>query len=81
MAKRPGFVNKIRGRWSHYSYSGMPSFVLCQKLKALKEDLKLWNKQIFRDVGLKRQQLQHELQSLDDKEGTSYLSPEERVLR
>ena len=77
--KDPDFVNKVCGWWSHYSYSGMPSFVLCQKLKALKEDLKRWNKQVFGDVGIKRQQLECELQSLDDKEGTSFLSPEKRI--
>ena len=74
-------MNKVCGWWSHYSYSGTPSFVLCQKLKALKEDLKRWNKQVFGDVGLKRQQLECELQSLDDKEGTSFLTPEERIRR
>ena len=74
-------MNKVCGWWSHYSYSGTPSFVLCQKLKALKEDLKRWNKQVFGDVGLKRQQLECELQSLDDKEGTSFLTPKERIRR
>uniref|UniRef100_A0A2N9GN59 Reverse transcriptase domain-containing protein n=1 Tax=Fagus sylvatica TaxID=28930 RepID=A0A2N9GN59_FAGSY len=79
--KDPNFVNKVRGWWSSYSFMGTPSYVLSQKLKALKEDLKLWNKQVFGDVGLKRQQLECELQSFDEKEGTSFLTSEERVLR
>ncbi len=53
--KAPGFANKVRAWWSNYSFDGTPSFVLAQKLKALKGDLKVWNKQVFGDVGVKRQ--------------------------
>jgi hypothetical protein len=42
--KDPNFMNKVHEWWSSYSFRGMPSYVLSQKLKALKEDLKLWNK-------------------------------------
>ena len=55
--------------------------MLSQKLKALKEDLKKWNKQVFGDVGLRRQQLECDLQSFDEKESTSFLTSEEHVLR
>ncbi len=79
--KDPEFVNKVRGWWSSYSFRGTPSYVLSQKLKALKEDLKKWNKQVFGDVGLRRQQLECDLQSFDEKESTSFLTSEERVLR
>jgi hypothetical protein len=79
--KDPDFVNKVRGWWSSYSFRGTPSYVLSQKLKALKEDLKLWNKQVYGDVGLKRQQLECDLQSFDEKEASSFLTPEERVSR
>ena len=33
---------------------GPPSFVLAQKLKALKEDLKKWNNEEFSDLALRR---------------------------
>ena len=79
--KDPDFMNKVRGWWSSYSFRGTPSYVLSQKLKTLKEDLKLWNKQVYGDVGLKRQQLKCDLQSFNEKEGSSFLTPEERVLR
>jgi hypothetical protein len=39
--KAPSFVNKVRAWWSSYSFDGTPSFVLAQKLKALKGDLKV----------------------------------------
>ena len=79
--KDPEFVNKVRGWWSSYSFRGTPSYVLSQKMKALKEDLKVWNKQVFGDVGLRRQQLECDLQAFDEKEGTSFLTSEEHVLR
>uniref|UniRef100_A0A2N9I5R6 Reverse transcriptase domain-containing protein n=1 Tax=Fagus sylvatica TaxID=28930 RepID=A0A2N9I5R6_FAGSY len=77
----PDFVDKVKEWWSGYSYSGTPSFVLAQKLKALKGDLKEWNKRVFGDVGIKRQQLECELQAFDDKESLSSLSLEEHILR
>jgi hypothetical protein len=71
----------VQGWWSSYSYSGTPSFVLAQKLRALKGDLKEWNKLVYGDVGIKRQQLECELQAYDDKESLTSLSPEEHILR
>uniref|UniRef100_A0A2N9GXU6 Reverse transcriptase domain-containing protein n=1 Tax=Fagus sylvatica TaxID=28930 RepID=A0A2N9GXU6_FAGSY len=79
--KVPEFVDKVQKWWSGYSYSGTPSFVLAQKLKALKGDLKEWNRLEFGDVGIKRQQLECELQAYDEKESLSSLSPEEHILR
>ena len=38
--KLEGFVDKVQGWWSGYSFSGPPSHVLVRKMKALKEDLK-----------------------------------------
>ena len=43
--------------------------------------MKEWNKLVFRDVGIKRQQLECELKAYDDKECLSSLSPEEHTLR
>uniref|UniRef100_A0A2N9GD56 Reverse transcriptase domain-containing protein n=1 Tax=Fagus sylvatica TaxID=28930 RepID=A0A2N9GD56_FAGSY len=45
--KSEGFVDRVQGSWSSYSFSGPPSFVLACKLKALKEDLKKWNQLEF----------------------------------
>ena len=41
--KEEGFVERVQGWWSGYSFTGSPSFVLANKIKALKVDLKLWN--------------------------------------
>jgi hypothetical protein len=34
-------VDKMRGWWTSYPLFGTPSYVLTNKLKALKEDLKI----------------------------------------
>jgi len=39
--------------WKTYEFHGLPSYVLANKLKALKVDLKKWN-EVFGDVGKKK---------------------------
>ena len=56
---------------------GSPSFVLAQKLKALKEDLKKWNKEEFGDLAFRKKCLLSELMGLDAKEELLGLSIEE----
>ena len=79
--KEPGFVNKVQDWWSAYEFEGTPSFVLASKLKALKGDLKAWNRTVFGDVRYRRQCKMSELLVLDVKEGNGGLSLEENSLR
>ncbi|XP_035541166.1 uncharacterized protein LOC118344500 isoform X2 [Juglans regia] len=60
-----GFVDKIRSWWLSYHFEGTPSFVLASKLKALKVDLKKWNKEVFGNVEQQKKSLWDELQSLE----------------
>jgi hypothetical protein len=55
--KIEGFMDRVKAWWSSYLFTGSPSFVLASKLKALKYDLKFWNKHVFGDVNLKQLQL------------------------
>jgi hypothetical protein len=73
-----GFVDRVKTWWSSYPFIGSPSFVLASKLKALKEDLKFWNKHVFGDINLKQLQLMAELSQLDEKEERGGLSTAER---
>lgn len=45
-----GFVDKVRSWWSSYHFTGTPSFILVGKPKALKQDLKKWNLEVFGNV-------------------------------
>jgi hypothetical protein len=77
--KADGFVDKVRLWWSSYSFQGSPSFVLAQKLKALKADLKKWNEQVFGNVEFRKKALLEELNALDCLEEERGLAPEEKL--
>ena len=46
--KVEGFVDQIRYWWNSYHFVGSPNYALACKFKALKKDLKCWNKHVFR---------------------------------
>uniref|UniRef100_A0A2N9FLS3 Reverse transcriptase domain-containing protein n=1 Tax=Fagus sylvatica TaxID=28930 RepID=A0A2N9FLS3_FAGSY len=69
---------KIQGWWSSYSFSGPPSLVLARKLKALKEDFKIWNREVFGDVGVKKKGVMDDILRFDEKEFQGVLSDVER---
>ena len=48
--KDEGFVKRVRSWWESYHFQGAPSFVLANKLKLLKNDLKKWNVEVFGNV-------------------------------
>ena len=79
--KEEGFVDRVNSWWSSYEFSGTPSFVLACKLKALKEDLKHWNKVTFGDVHDKKNRQLRDILDLDVREGRGGLSTEENNLR
>ena len=74
-------MQKVQTWWSSYSFRGTQSFVVSQKLKALKEDLKQWNKMEFGKVGVNKRRLLGEVLKLDEKEGLHGLTQEERRKR
>ncbi|KAG6644474.1 hypothetical protein CIPAW_08G057000 [Carya illinoinensis] len=76
--KTEEFLDKIRSWWSSYQISGFPNFVLAGKLKNLKNDLRIWNKEIFGNLNDQRENLFQELQRLEDKEVTGALTVNEK---
>jgi hypothetical protein len=79
--KSEGFHNRVQQWWNSYLYNGSPSYILNQKLKSLKVDLRRWNKEIFGDVNLRKNDLQAQIQDLDLVEETRPLSAEEGVTK
>ena len=55
--KYEGFVDRVQHWWNGYSFVGFPGFILAQKLKALKEDLKKWNREEFGDLAFRKNNL------------------------
>ena len=41
------FVELVRDWWASYKVVGSPSYMLAQKLKLLKRNLKIWNTKVF----------------------------------
>ena len=52
--KEEGFKELLKGWWQGFNYSGSYSFILTEKLKALKIKLKEWNSKVFGKVGVNK---------------------------
>jgi hypothetical protein len=79
--KEEGFVDKVFSWWSSFSFMGSPSFVLAKKLRALKGEIKRWNREVFGDVGARNKAWAEELELLDRSEEVRRLSEEEKERR
>jgi hypothetical protein len=77
--KSVGFVEQVQRWWESYVFQGLLSFVLASKLKALKVDLKIWNAEVFGDVGKKKKELLEGIKELECFEEARGLVEEERV--
>ena len=75
--KADGFKERVKRWWDSYIFHGTPSYILACKLKALKMDLKKWNEEVFRIVGVKNNQLLFELNELDALAEIRHLTGEE----
>ena len=49
-----GFKEVVKGWWQGMIFSGFFSFVIAEKLKALKAILKTWNREVFSRVEAKK---------------------------
>jgi hypothetical protein len=67
--KADGFVGLMKQWWDSCSFQGTPSYVLACKLKALKQNLKIWNEEVFGNVERNKRKLFEELQAFDTIEG------------
>ena len=77
--KGEGFTGRVQQWWNSYNVSGSPSFVLVQKLRLLKADLRRWNVEEFGDVNFKKYELLLQIQDLERVEEQRPLFVEERV--
>jgi hypothetical protein len=63
--KEEGFVDRVKDWWAAYQFQGTPSFVFAKKLRALKGDIKTWNKNVFGNIGALVKERVEELKSLE----------------
>ena len=78
--KDEGFVDRVRSWWESYQLQGAPSFVLANKLKLLKNDLKRWNVEVFGHVEVRIKKLWKDLSVFENMEESRGLSAEEIVV-
>uniref|UniRef100_A0A2N9HEY0 Reverse transcriptase domain-containing protein n=1 Tax=Fagus sylvatica TaxID=28930 RepID=A0A2N9HEY0_FAGSY len=77
--KVDGFVAKVHQWWNSYQFQGFPSYILANKLKALKSDLRHWNAEEFGNVTARKNALLAELNGLDVDLDSYTPSAEDRV--
>ena len=63
--KVKGFEVKVKLWWDSYQFSRTPSYILDNKLKALKLDLKKWNESKFRNISTDKKKLVNDMLELD----------------
>jgi hypothetical protein len=63
--KEEGFVGLVKQWWDSYSFQDSSSFVLACKLKALKQDLKKWNDEVFGNIEQNKRKLTEGIQAFD----------------
>ena len=72
-----GFKDMLRFWWQNLNFKGFFSFVLTEKLKPLKGILKIWNKDVFGRVEVKKSDALRKINHWDVKEKDNLLTLEE----
>ena len=75
--KIEGFKDLVRSWWNGYSVEGYISHCIAEKLKALKKDLKDWNREVVGNVSFNRVEAFSRLQCWEAKENENPLTPGE----
>ncbi|XVF46863.1 hypothetical protein PTKIN_Ptkin03bG0062400 [Pterospermum kingtungense] len=70
----------VEASWKN-NYTGSPSFILVQKLKETKVALKIWNKNFFGNIFVRKKKLQTQLQQIQRSLQTLYDIKKEREIR
>ena len=77
--KDEGFVDRVQSWWESYQSQGVSSFVLANKLKLLKNDLKRWIVEVFGHVEDRIKKLWKDLSVLENIEDSRGISVEEML--
>jgi len=72
------FKDFVRMKWASYNVLGGGIYIFKEKLKKLKVDLKVWNKEVFGDVNLASELLQKRINELDARDDERGLEESER---
>ena len=76
-----GFKELVCAWWTGYSVVESTNHCLAEKLKALKRDLRRWNKEVFGHVSAKKSEALSQIRFWDSKKSLNPLSSEEAEAR
>ena len=76
-----GFKELVCAWWTGYSVVESTNHCLAEKLKALKRDLRRWNKEVFGHVSTKKSEALPRIRLWDSNESFNPLSSEEAKAR
>ena len=79
--KEEGFKDVLRKWWEGIRVSGSASYILSEKLKALKPIMKNWNREVFSQITVKKQEAWYSMDFWDKEERVHELSLEEEEVR
>lgn len=77
----PQFLEVVQASWREGGIEGWGCFVFMEKLKRLKEALKIWNREHFGNMETKIRLLKEEIQLLDEKDDRDELAVEDAARR
>jgi exonuclease III len=71
----PDFFSFVKGRWESMDIQGKKAFIVKEKLKKLKEALKVWNKEVFGIVDLNIDKTVRDLNDLEEQIAYGSIDP------
>lgn len=77
----PGFIDLVRGWWEAQEVCGPPGQRFCLKLKGLRENLRIWNKDVFGNIQTKKTYCLEKIQCWDRLEEEGELDEDQRNSR
>ena len=72
-----GFKDKMKTWWGSLNFTGTSNFILDAKLRALKDILKAWNKEVFGLIETKKGEALRQVVCWDEKEKYAALNMED----
>ena len=77
----PGFKTYVQEKWGSYNTQGNNMSSFKEKLKFLKADLKVWNRNVFGCLQTSQRQILKEIENLDTKDDNEDLEEHDRLKR
>jgi len=76
-----GFCEMVKDKWNSYPVQGSAFIRLKEKLKYLKGDLKVWNKDVFGNIQTCKKRIVKEIEELDVQDCNGTLEENDRLKR